>query len=90
MPANHIYMGCSKKVNPLTEIVNISVTLHPTAPGGLSLERTNNFRPDRPYVGINLSQNAITIFDDKYDYQIHGETTSQYFELWMLLRTFRL
>ena len=76
VPANHIYRVFQKS-EPLTEIVNISVTLHPTALGGLSLERADNFRPDRPYVYLNLSQNAITIFDDNYDYQIHGETTLQ-------------
>ena len=86
----HIIQGVPKKVSPLTEIVNISVTLHPTALGGLSLERADNVRPDRPpYVDLHLSQNAFTIFDDKYDYQIHDETTLQYFELWMFLCTFR-
>ena len=43
--------------------------MHPTALGGLSLERADNFLPDRPYVDLNLAKNAITIFDDKYDYR---------------------
>ena len=70
-----------QKSGPLNEIVNISATMRPTALGGLSFKRADNSSPYRPYVDLNLSQNAITIFDDKYDYQIHGETTLQYFEL---------
>ena len=57
--------GCFRKSEPLTKIVNISLTMHPTALGGLSFERAANFRPDRLYADLNLSQNAATIFDDK-------------------------
>ena len=64
----------------LNEIVSTSVTILSKA-RGLSLEIADNFFSERLYVDIIFVRKAVTIFDDKFDYQIHGERISQYFEL---------